>query len=133
MNNIVKMNHIGIAVKDAEQAKAVYEAIGLSVDHVEEVAEQKTRTHFIPVGDTAIELLESMNPESAIGKFIEARGEGIHHIAIEVADVAAAIKQCQDAGLRMIDGTPRSGAHGTKVAFIHPKATLGTMIELVQK
>jgi methylmalonyl-CoA epimerase len=133
MSNVVKMNHIGIAVKDAEQARAVYEAIGLKVDHVEEVVEQKARTHFITVGDTAIELLESMSPESAIGKFLETRGEGIHHIAIEVSDVEAAIKQCQDAGLRMIDTVPRSGAHGTKVAFIHPKATLGTMIELVQK
>jgi len=129
----VKMDHVGIAVKDIEVTRVVYETLGLSVQHAEDHPEIKTKVHFIPVGDTAIELLEATGPESTVAKFIESRGEGIHHIALQVSNVEEAIKDCVAHGMRMIDSQPRPGAHGSRVAFIHPKSTAGTLIELVER
>jgi LAO/AO transport system kinase len=130
---IKKIAHLGIAVKNLEEAKHFYaEMLGLSTEGEEEVAAQKVKTAFISVGETHLELLESTDPEGPIAKSIAARGEGIHHIAYEVDDIEATLAELKQKGVRLIDQTPREGAHGSKVAFIHPKAGMGVLIELCQ-
>lgn len=128
-----RIDHIGIAVPDLETALAPYvEGLGIQVAHREEVATQKVRVAMMPVGETNIELLEPTSEDSPIAKFIEGRGPGIHHIAIAVDDIEAAMDRMNAAGVRMIDTEPRPGAGGTKVAFAHPKAFGGVLVELVE-
>jgi methylmalonyl-CoA/ethylmalonyl-CoA epimerase len=105
---------------------------GIKREHVEEVADQKVRTAFYPIGESTLEYLESTDPEGPIGKFLEKRGPGIHHVAFEVDDVDAAVKELLDKGVRMIDKVPRHGAHGNRIAFIHPAETGGVLIEVCQ-
>ena len=125
------IEHIGIAVKDLKGAIAHYERLlGTPCYAVEEVADQKVRTAFFKVGETKIELLESTAPDGPIGKFIEKKGEGIHHIALAVDDLPGALRQVQEAGVQLIDARPRKGAEGLQIAFLHPKSTGGVLTEL---
>jgi len=131
---ILRLDHIGIAVKDLEEALRSWEGgLGLPADHRETVPDQAVRTAFLPVGDTHVELLESLTPEGPIGRFIARRGEGIHHLCFLVDDLEAALAACRQAGMALIDETPRDGAHGRRVVFVHPKSTHGVLIELSQK
>ncbi len=128
-----RIDHIGIAVPDLETALAPYvEGLGIQVAHREEVASQNVRVAMMPVGETNIELLEPTSEDSPIAKVLEGRGPGIHHIAIAVDDIEAAMERMNAAGVRMIDTEPRPGAGGTKVAFAHPKAFGGVLVELVE-
>jgi methylmalonyl-CoA/ethylmalonyl-CoA epimerase len=129
---VEKINHIGIAVKSLDEAVKFYEVLGIKPYHFEEVESQKVKTAFIKVGDTNIELLEATSDESPIAKFIEKKGEGIHHICYEVDDVKAVLKQMKSDGLRLIDDEPKAGAHNMIVAFIHPKSTNGVLTEIAQ-
>lgn len=131
--NPLRIDHIGIAVENLDEARKVYEALGLESQGVEVVEEQKVRVAFFPCGDSEIELLESTDPEGPIAKFIEKKGPGIQHIAIRVPDIKAAIGEMQEKGFRMIDQEPRYGAGGASIAFMHPKATGGVLIELTQR
>ena len=131
---ITDIDHIGIAVRDLEKAVSLYtQGLGLTASHEEIVEDQAVRTAFLPVGDTHLELLESLTPDGPIGRFIEKRGEGIHHLCFEVDDVAASLVACEAAGMVLIDKEPRPGAHGMTVAFLHPKSTGGVLIELSQR
>jgi methylmalonyl-CoA epimerase len=127
-----KIDHIGVAVKDLEAAKSFYEgALGLKVDHEETFGDMKIA--FIPVGEVNIELIEPMTEDGVIGKFIAKRGEGIHHIAYEVDDVVAVLEGMKSQGLKLVDEAPRKGAHGSEVAFLHPKSSLGVLTEVVKR
>lgn len=128
-----KVDHIGIAVRSLEGALRVYEsAMGLRTAGIEEVEEQKTRVALIPVGDSRIELLEAMDESSPIARFIERRGEGLHHICFQVDDLAAELEKLRRAGVRLVDAQPRRGAGGCWIAFIHPSGTGGVLVELSQ-
>ncbi|MCG0276744.1 MAG: methylmalonyl-CoA epimerase [Thermosediminibacteraceae bacterium] len=130
----LKIDHIGIAVKSIEEASKIYtELLGLKMRGVEEVADQKVKVAFIPVGESEVELLESTDPEGPIAKFIEKYGEGIQHIAFQVDDIEKALEELKQKGVRLIDEKPRYGAGGAKIAFIHPKATKGVLIELCER
>lgn len=131
--NNCKLEHIGIAVKNLKEAIKIYEAFGLQVDSIEAVEEQKVTTAFIPCGSVNLELLEAIGNEGPVAKFIEKRGEGIHHISLRVKNIAASLDKLKEKGIRLVDETPRKGAHNSKIAFIHPKATKGVLIELVEK
>ena len=127
------LDHIGIAVQDLDKALAFYrDALGLEVEEPEEVASQRVRAHFIPVGQPALELLEATAPDSPIAKYVEKRGPGIHHITLRVEDIAAALAQLKARGVRLVDAEPRPGAEGALVAFIHPAAAHGVLVELKQ-
>ncbi|BAT72148.1 methylmalonyl-CoA epimerase [Thermosulfidibacter takaii ABI70S6] len=128
-----KVNHIGIAVKSIDEAKKLYELMGLKVEGYEVVEEQKVKVAFIQVGETRIELLEATSDDSPVAKFIEKRGEGIHHIAFEVDDIEQALKVLKENGIKLIDEKPRKGAHNTKIAFVHPKSTNGVLMEICQE
>lgn len=129
---IKKINHIGIAVNSIEDALKLYtDALGLKVKDIEIVEAQKVRTAIIPVGEGKIELLESTDPEGVIAKYIEKRGEGLHHLALEVSDVQQALDTLREKGIQLIDETPRIGVEGTRIAFLHPKETK-VLIELVE-
>jgi len=131
---VVKVDHIGIAVSDlAESLKMYTDILGMTLHGTETVEEQKVKTAFLPLGETEIELLESTAPDGPIGKFIEARGQGIQHIAFRVDDIEAALAELKAKGVRLIDEKPRYGAGGARIAFLHPKATGGVLIELCQK
>lgn len=126
--------HIGIAVKNLDEALKLYhEALGLPLHGREKVAGDRVTVAFLPIGDTEVELLEAVDPESPIARFIEKRGEGVHHIAFEVEDIEAALSTMQEYGFRLIDKTPRPGAGGSRVAFLHPKSTGGVLIELCER
>jgi methylmalonyl-CoA/ethylmalonyl-CoA epimerase len=128
-----RLDHIGIAVADLAQALAFYrDALGLEIDPAEEVPSQEVRAHFIPVGGPTLELLEATSETSPITASIAKRGPGLHHLALEVDDVAAALEELAGRGVRLIDRTPRPGAHGSLVAFIHPASTHGVLVELKQ-
>ena len=130
---IAKINHIGIAVSSIEDALALYaDILGLTVSTIEVVEDQKTRTAIIPVGDSKIELLEATDSEGPIARHIERRGEGLHHMAFEVDDIDDALKLLQEKGIRLIDEQPRKGVENSTIAFLHPKATGGVLLELVQ-
>jgi len=130
---IKKVNHIAIAVKDLDPAAKFYQnSLGLPLSGVEVVAEQKTKVGFFRVGESNIELVQPAESGSPLDKFLETRGPGIHHICLEVDDLEAEIKSLLDKGVVMIDQKPRSGAHHSKVAFIHPKSSNGILIELVE-
>lgn len=129
-----KIDHLGIAVEDLAAAVELYrDVLGLDYAGEEIVAEQKVKTAFFPLGESSVELLEATDPDSPIAKFIEKKGPGIHHIALRVDDVAEAIEALLAKGVRMIDTAPRLGAHGAKIAFIHPKSTPGILVEICQR
>jgi methylmalonyl-CoA/ethylmalonyl-CoA epimerase len=127
------IEHIGIAVNSLDSAIEFYENIlGLKCYKIEEVADQKVKTAFLMVGETKIELLESTDPEGPIGKFIEKRGEGIHHIAFAVEKLGEVLSETEAKGVKLIDTTPRKGAEGLDIAFLHPKSTSGVLIEFCE-
>ena len=129
---ITKINHIGIAVNSIEEVLKLYtDALGLEVKGIHVVEEQKVRTAMIPVGESKIELLESTDPEGPIAKHIEKRGEGLHHLALEVDDIQEALESLEKKGVQLIDREPRMGAAGTRIAFIHPKEAK-MLLELVE-
>ncbi len=123
------LDHIGIAVRSISAVK-IYEALGLAVGHVETVETQGVKTAFLTVGDSHLELLEPLSPESPVGRFIEKRGEGIHHICLRVDDLDAHLERLKRKGFRLINEAPVPGAHGCRVAFLHPAAGNGVLIEL---
>ena len=127
--NKPKLDHIGIAVRSLDAAK-VYEALGLTIEHVETVESQKVRTAFLAVGDSHLELLEPTSPDSTVARYIEKRGEGIHHIGLRVDDIEAHLETLVARGYRLINEAPVPGAHGCRVAFLHPSAGNGVLIEL---
>jgi methylmalonyl-CoA/ethylmalonyl-CoA epimerase len=128
------IEHIGIAVKNLDEAIKFYqEVFGLECYAVEEVAEQKVKTAFFMIGQTKIELLESTDPEGPIGKFIEKKGPGIHHLAFAVGDVNTALKEAESKGIVLIDKQARKGAEGLNIGFMHPKSTFGVLTELCSK
>lgn len=128
-----KINHIGIAVQSIDETIPFYrDQLGMALLGTEEVAEQLVRVAMFGVGESKIELLEPMSPESPVAKFLEKNGPGMHHIAYEVDDIEAAIASLVAMGARMIDMVPRSGAHGTRIAFVHPKSSSGVLTELCQ-
>ena len=130
----MKIDHIGIATHGIDEAAAFWrEGLGLSVDETEEVASQRVRIAMLSIGESRIELLEATSADSPISKFLEKRGPGIHHIAIRVADIHAALARLREKGARLIDEEPRKGAGGCLVAFVHPSSTHGVLLELVQK
>jgi len=128
-----KINHIGIAVKNIEVSGPFYrDVLGMALEGTEEVAEQQVKVAFLAVGESRIELLEPTSPTSPVARFLEKNGEGIHHVAYEVADLEAVLADLKAKGVRLIDEVPRAGAHGTRIAFLHPKATGGVLTELCQ-
>lgn len=128
------LDHIGVAVTSIAEALPFWESVmGIRLHGIEEVVEQKVRTAFLPVDDTEIELLEPTSAESPVAAFIEKRGEGLHHIAIRVDDIDAALEELKRHGVRLIDEQPRNGAGGTRIAFVHPKATHGVLLELCER
>ncbi|WP_429886166.1 methylmalonyl-CoA epimerase [Geoalkalibacter halelectricus] len=128
-----KISHVGIAVKSLDAALPLYrDVLGMEFEGTEEVAEQKVRVAFFISGESRIELLEATSEDSPVAKFIEKNGEGVHHLAYEVDDLSEAIAALQEQGVRLIDTEPRRGAHGTAIAFLHPKATGGVLTELCQ-
>jgi len=127
------IEHIGIAVKNLDESIKYYEdVLGLECYNIEEVKEQKVKTAFFKVGDTKIELLESTDPEGPIGKFVEKKGEGIHHIAFAVDNIEEKLKHAEEKGVRLVDSSPRKGAEGLDIAFLHPKSTFGVLTELCE-
>ena len=129
----MKLDHIGIATRELEEGLAVWrDALGLKVDATEEVTEQGVRVAMLQIGETHVELLEALRPDSPVAKFIEKRGPGIHHIAVEVEDIRASLGELKRKGARLVDETPRVGAGGCLVAFVHPASTNGVLLELVQ-
>lgn len=127
------IEHIGIAVKDLQESIAYYEnVLGLKCYAIEEVADQKVKTAFFMIGQTKIELLESTNTEGPIGKFIEKKGEGIHHIAFAVENIEQALEETETKGIQLIDKQPRKGAEGMHIGFLHPKSTFGVLTEFCE-
>ncbi len=129
----MKINHLGIATKGIDEALKFWEnALGLENVHTETVEDQKVRVAMLPIGESRIELLEATSEDSPIAKFLEKRGGGIHHIAVEVEDIEASLAKLKAEGMRLIDEKPRIGAEGCLVAFVHPAAANGVLLELVQ-
>ena len=129
----MKINHLGIATKGIDEALKFWaDALGLENVHTEIVEDQKVRVAMLPIGESRIELLEPTSDDSPISKFLEKRGPGIHHIAVEVDNIAASLAQLKSQGMRLIDQEPRIGAEGCLVAFVHPSSTNGVLLELVQ-
>ncbi|MDT8393145.1 MAG: methylmalonyl-CoA epimerase [Bacteroidales bacterium] len=127
------IEHIGIAVKSLDEAIPFYEKmLGTPCYAVEEVKEQKVRTAFLKIGQTKIELLESTDPDGPVARFIDKKGEGIHHIAYAVEDIQSHLKEAEVAGIRLIDQAPRKGAEGLEIAFLHPKSTFGVLTEFCE-
>jgi methylmalonyl-CoA/ethylmalonyl-CoA epimerase len=127
------IEHIGIAVNSIADAIPFYEKVlGLKCYNIQEVADQKVKTAFFMIGQTKIELLESTDPEGPIGRFLEKRGEGIHHIAFAVENIEERLREAEAAGIKLIDTVPRRGAEGLSIAFLHPKSTLGVLTELCE-
>lgn len=131
---VLKIDHLGIAVNKIEDGKTFWtDVLGLEFEGSETVAEQKVTTAFFPVGESEVELLESTAPDGPIAKYIEKRGEGIQHIAFRVENIEAALEELKAKGIRLIDEKPRKGAGGAKIAFLHPKATNGVLVELCER
>ena len=129
----MNVDHIGIATHQLDEALALWrDALGLQVAFTEEVVEQGVRIAMLPVGETHIELLEPLTETSPVGKFLQKRGPGIHHVAIRVTDIRASLASLKEKGTRLIDETPRTGAGGCLVAFVHPSSANGVLLELVQ-
>jgi methylmalonyl-CoA/ethylmalonyl-CoA epimerase len=131
---IKHIDHIGVAVKEIEQAGKFYtDVLGLKIEDVENVADQKVNVAFIPITDSEVELLESTEPDGPIAKYISARGEGVQHIAFRVEDIDKALEELKEKGVRLIDQAPRKGAGGARIAFIHPKETNGVLVEVCER
>jgi methylmalonyl-CoA/ethylmalonyl-CoA epimerase len=131
---VLKIDHIGIAVNSIETGKRFWKDIlGLDFEGSETVEEQKVTTAFFPVGDSEVELLESIDPDGPIARYLEKKGEGIQHVAFCVDNVEASLKELKEKGIRLIDEKPRKGAGGTKIAFLHPKSTNGVLVELCER
>jgi methylmalonyl-CoA/ethylmalonyl-CoA epimerase len=130
---ITRVDHIGIAVKSIAESLKVYEAMGLKSVGVEEVAEQKVRVAFLPIGEAEIELLESTSPDGPVAKYIDKNGEGIQHVALRVDNLEAALAEMKAKGVRLIDEKPRYGAGGARIAFVHPRSTGGVLLELSER
>ena len=129
-----RIAHIGIAVRNLDEALRLYhDTLGLPLHGRETVESDRVTVAFLPIGDTQVELLEATDPESPVARFIEKRGEGVHHVAFEVDDVDEALEILREQGFRLIDETPRAGAGGARVAFVHPRTTNGVLIELCEK
>lgn len=128
-----RIDHLGVAVSSIEEALGVYRALGLSESHREQVGSQGVLTAFLPVGESSIELLEPTTPDSPVGKFLDRRGPGIHHVCFAVDDLEAALAELERKGFRLIHRTPVPGAGGKRVAFLHPEAGAGVLIELAEK
>lgn len=129
-----KLDHIGIAVEKIDASLPLWEGmLGLVLQGTEEVVEQKVRTAFLPIGDSEVELLESLDPEGPIGKFIAAKGQGVQHLAFRVENIDQALAELKEKGVRLIDEKPRYGAGGARIAFLHPKSTGGVLIELCER
>jgi methylmalonyl-CoA epimerase len=127
------LDHIGIAVKDLTAALAFYrDALGLEIEAPEDVASQRVRAHFVPVGEAKLELLEATAADSPIAKYVDKRGPGLHHITLRVDDIVAALAQLKSHGAKLIDEQPRPGAEGSLVAFVHPSSAHGVLVELKQ-
>jgi lactoylglutathione lyase/methylmalonyl-CoA/ethylmalonyl-CoA epimerase len=130
---IKNIDHIGVAVKSLEERVRLYrDVLGLTGISIEDVPSENARVGFVPLGESEIELLESTTPDGVVARFIEKRGEGIHHIALRVDDCAATLARLKAAGVRTVDDEPKPGSRGTKVAFVHPSATGGVLLELVE-
>lgn len=130
---VKKIDHIGIAVKDLNQQIKYYtEILGLKCSDVRELPEQQVRLVFIPIGDTRLELLETTSPEGPIGKFLDRRDEGVHHIAYRVENLQGELVRIEEKKIRLIDKKPKLGANGHKIAFLHPKSTFGVLTELCE-
>jgi methylmalonyl-CoA epimerase len=131
---VVKLDHIGIAVKNMEETLAFYrDTLGIASVGTEVIEDQKVKVAFLPVGDTELELLESTSPEGPVAKFIEKRGEGIQHVALRVDNIEKALQELKDKGVQLIDQQPRYGAGNAKIAFLHPKATGGILLEISER
>ena len=130
---IKKVSHLGIAVKNLDEAIIFYQKMGFELEKIEEVPSQKVRVAFFPVGDVRIELLEATSDDSPIAKYIEKRGQGIHHLAFATDNLQDQLNEIAEKDIRLIDKTPRPGAHGAKIAFLHPKSTNGVLIEICKE
>ncbi len=131
---LLKIDHLGIAVNSIEEGKNFWtDVLGLPLEGSETVTEQKTTTAFFPVGESEIELLESTSPDGPVAKFIEKKGQGIQHVAFAVENIEEALQELKEKGVMLIDQKPRTGAGGAKIAFLHPKATNGILVELCQR
>jgi len=130
---VKRISHIGIAVKDLKAGIAFYQSLGLELEGIEEVPSQKVKVAFLPCGDTRIELLCPTSEDSAVAKFIEKKGEGIQHIAFAVDDLPNALAESEAKGITLIDKEPRPGAHHADIAFLHPKSSMGVLIELCKE
>ncbi len=128
-----RVDHVGIAVKNLDESVQFYESLGFKATGYEVVAEQKVKVAFLPCGDSELELLESTEPDGPIARFIEKNGPGIQHIAIRVDDIDKALEELKAKEVRLIDQTPRYGAGNARIAFVHPKATGGVLLELTQR
>ena len=129
---MTRIDHIGVVVQDIRQALEAYEsALGLPLTEIREVPDQKVQVAFLPVGESNIELVQPLTDDTGIARFLEKRGEGIHHICLEVNDIEATLARLREHGVPLIDETPRQGAHG-RVAFVHPKGMHGVLIELLE-
>jgi len=130
---IKKIDHIGIAVKSIEETLAFYKTLGLRLAHTEVVSEQRVMVAFLPAGESEVELLEPIDEEGPVARFLDKRGEGMHHICFEVQEIEAILARLEERGVELIDREPRIGAGGRKIAFIHPRDAHGVLIELCQK
>lgn len=129
-----KLDHIGIAVNNLEESVKFYEEIlGLKLQGIETVEEQKVKVAFLPLGDTELELLEATSPDSPIAKFIESKGQGVQHLAFRVDNIEKVLGEMKEKGIRLIDERPRYGAGGARIAFLHPKSTNGVLVELCER
>lgn len=132
MPRIIRINHVGLAAQDGEAAVAFWRALGLPLAGSEAVSDDHVTVSFLPVGESRIEVLEPLGAEGPVQKFLANRGEGLHHLCLEVEDLAGMLAQLAAAGVELVDQAPRRGAHGSQVAFIHPRATHGVLIELTE-
>ena len=131
---VIKIDHLGIAVKSINEGKKFWgDRLGLWLEDSEVMEKEKLSTAFFPIGESEIELLESTDPEGPIGKYLEKRGEGIHHVAFLVENIEEALKELKEKGIRLVDEKPRKGAGGAKIAFLHPKSTNGILVELCER
>jgi methylmalonyl-CoA/ethylmalonyl-CoA epimerase len=131
---VLKIDHLGIAVNSIEEGKNFWkDVLGLAFEGAETVEEQKVTTAFFPVGESEVELLESTSPEGPVAKYIEKKGQGIQHVAFRVENIEEALAELKEKGIRLIDEKPRKGAGGAKIAFLHPKATNGVLVELCER
>ena len=131
---VLKIDHLGIAVNSIDEGRSFWQdVLGLEFEGAETVEAQKVTTAFVPVGESEVELLESTAPDGPVAKYIEKRGQGIQHVAFRVADIEAALEELKAKGVRLIDEKPRMGAGGAKIAFLHPKATNGVLVELCER